>query len=126
MADESSKPQPSGNTPAPAKPPQPSPQPSARPLLGGSAASETGPASDAPPTFSPYKSPSEIVTGGLYVRKTKRIKGKPCGGEVVNGAGDVLATFGDEQENTGFPGDGDLTPKGEEFMKLYADELNVE
>jgi hypothetical protein len=58
-----------------------------------------------PGTYSPYVpgSPSEIVAGGQYRRNTMMKNGKHFGGEVVNGKGEVLATFEDGQENNGDP-----------------------
>ena len=64
------------------------------------------PAPAKPVVKSPYRSPTEIVPGGRYLRRTTIRQGKHYGGEIADANGNVLATFEPDQENTGNPDDG--------------------
>lgn len=73
-----------------------------------------------PPEFgpdTPYTASDAIVPGGCYGQNTKRRGSKDFGGELVNAHGVVLATFEDDQENTGNPKDGKLTDEGKKFLE---------
>jgi hypothetical protein len=67
----------------------------------------------APPAYSPYTGPSEIVEGGRYIQGATLKGDKLYGGRIVDAHGTVLAVFDDKHENTGNPDDGKKPPKDE-------------
>lgn len=75
-----------------------------RPLAGAPAAPQ------APPH--PYTGPSATIPGGVYGRNVKVRGDQHYGGELVDAHGNVLATFEDDQVNTGNPEDG-KKPEGQ-------------
>lgn len=121
MADpkDTARPRDVADAPAPAPAPGPAPtSPRPVPIAAVLPPAPPTPVVPAPPPErdpkSPYTGATEIKAGGVYMRGTTYKGGKHYGGEIVNGKGEVLATFADDKENTGSPEDGTKPEKAKE------------
>lgn len=65
----------------------------------------------------PGQATSEGIEGGRFIRGARLQNGKQVGGQIVDAQGEVLATFEDDQVNTGNPDDGKKPEKKPEPAK---------